>query len=141
MRLQLFENLTGTLHQEHSAIWEVSGRWIIMNLMMLLMSDERLDDESADVHDVQEPRGAAAARRRGGRDDHDARGQSDGAQLAAVQPLQHAVPQADPEVGHRSLQHQRDPRTLAHGPEPLGLSGGRLRRRRHRQTVAQRGSI
>ena len=47
---------------------------------------------------------------------------------------------ADPEVGHRPVQHQRHPGTLAAGAEPVGLPGGRLRRRRHRQAAAQRGA-
>ena len=36
---------------------------------------------------------------------------------------------ADSKVGHRPVQHQRDPGTLAAGAESMGLLGGRLRRR------------
>ena len=44
---------------------------------------------------------------------------------------------ADSKVGHRPVQHQRDPGALAVGAEPVGLLGGRLRRWRHRPTAAQ----
>ena len=55
--------------------------------------DQRLDDQSADVHDLQGPGRAVAEGRRRRRPHHAARGQSHGAELTPHQPLQRPFPE------------------------------------------------